>query len=59
MGELYDFTEFKMHQLMERASEAQRHDLADWYFAALAEYLAGNILISFEKGEPVISYPEP
>lgn len=59
MAIIYDFTEFKLHQLMERASEAQRHDLAEWYFTVLSEYLAGNMLILFENGEPTISAPEP
>jgi hypothetical protein len=59
MGELYDFTEFKLHQLMERAAESRRDDVADWLYYILNEYLSGNLLISFENGWPVISYPEP
>jgi hypothetical protein len=59
MGELYDFTEFKLHQLMERAAEARRDDLADWLYYLLSEYLDGNLLISFENGWPVINDPEP
>jgi hypothetical protein len=59
MGEVYDFTEFKLHQLMERAALAHRDDTADWYFHLLNEYLAGNIAISFENGLPIIVWPEP
>jgi len=58
MGELYDFTEYKLHQLMERASEARRDDLAEWLYYLLSEYLDGNILISFENGWPIVSHPE-
>ncbi len=59
MGELYDFTEFKLAQLMEAASEDDRDDLAEWLWYILNEYVEGNLLISFENGWPVISYPEP
>ena len=54
MGELYDFTEFKLHQLMERASEAGDNDLANAYRLCLDEYLLGNIAISFKNGWPTI-----
>ena len=55
MGELYDFTEFKLHQLMERAHKARRDDLAEWLYYLLSEYLDGNVLISFENGWPVVN----
>ena len=59
MGELYDFTEFKLAQLMEVASEGDREDLAEWLWYILNEYSEGNILISFENGWPIVNYPEP
>ncbi len=55
MGELYDFTEFKLHQLMERAAEARRDDLAEWLYFILNQYLDGKVLISFENGWPVVN----
>ena len=58
MGELYDFKEYKLHQLMEAASESDRDDLAEWLWYVLNEYLEGNLLISFEEGWPVINRPE-
>ncbi len=58
MAEIYDFTEFKLHQLMERAYEARRDDVADWLYYILNEYLSGNLLISFENGWPVPNHPE-
>ncbi len=59
MGELYDFTEFKLAQLMEVASESDREDLAEWLWYILNEYSEGNVLISFENGWPVVNYVEP
>ncbi len=57
MAEIYDFTEFKLHQLMERASEARRDDLAEWLFYILNQYLDGKVLISFKNGWPVVEQP--
>ena len=54
MGEIYDFIEFKLHQLMERAHKAGDDDLADAYRLCLNEYLLGNIAISFKNGWPTI-----
>ena len=54
MGEIYDFTEFKLHQLMERAYRAGDDDLAETYRLCLDEYLLGNIAISFKDGWPTI-----
>ena len=59
MAIIYDFTEFKLHQLMERAALARRDDVADWLYDVLNEYLSGNVAISFENGLPVIIDPEP
>jgi hypothetical protein len=59
MAIIYDFTEFKLHQLMEACSESGRDDLADWMYYLLSEYLEGNLLISFENGWPVINPSEP
>ena len=59
MATIYDFTEYKLHQLMEAASEASNDDIADWLYYLLNEYLAGNLLISFDNGWPIVKYPEP
>ena len=55
MGELYDFTEFKLHQLMERADEARRDELAEWLYFILNQYLDGKVSISFVNGWPVVN----
>jgi hypothetical protein len=44
---------------MEAASEASNDDIADWLYYLLNEYLAGNLLISFDNGWPIVKYPEP
>ena len=53
MADIYDFTEYKLHQLMERAAEARRDELADWLYFILNQYLEGKVLISFVNGMPV------
>ena len=55
MAIIYDFTEFKLHQLMERAAEARKDDLAEWLYFILNEHLAGNVSISFENGWPKLN----
>ena len=59
MAIIYDYTEYKLHSLMEGAADAGHAELADWLYMVLDEYLAGNAAISFEKGMPVIIGPEP
>ena len=54
MGEIYDFTEFKLHQLMEEAASLGEYDTAEAFRICLEEYLLGNIAITFQNGYPVI-----
>tara|TARA_R110002074_G_scaffold136579_1_gene281336 strand:+ start:720 stop:902 length:183 start_codon:yes stop_codon:yes gene_type:complete len=54
MSNLYDFTEFKLHALMERAASTGDEEIAEAYRICLDEYLLGNIAISFQNGFPVI-----
>tara|TARA_R100000008_G_scaffold85329_1_gene74962 strand:+ start:998 stop:1204 length:207 start_codon:yes stop_codon:yes gene_type:complete len=53
MGEIYDFTEYKLHQLMERAAKAKRPDVAEQLSIALDAYLMGEVTIKFVEGWPV------
>tara|TARA_R110000824_G_scaffold78951_6_gene199026 strand:- start:7334 stop:7528 length:195 start_codon:yes stop_codon:yes gene_type:complete len=56
MGELYDFIEHKMYQLMVYADDMERPDIASQIDIMLNEYLIGNIDITFVDGWPV-AYP--
>lgn len=56
MGELYDFTEHKLYQLIAYADEVQRPDIAEQIDIMLDDYLAGNVNIIFVEGWPV-AYP--
>jgi hypothetical protein len=53
MGELYDFTEYKLHQLMEYAAELERPDIAVQIADMLDAYLMGEAHIEFVDGWPV------
>ena len=53
MGELYDFTEFKLHQLIEYADSIARPDIATQLSDALDKYLMDEIHIEFVDGWPV------
>ena len=53
MGELYDFTEFKLHQLMESAAKRGRLDIATQISDALNAYLMGEVHIEFIEGWPM------
>jgi hypothetical protein len=59
MATIYDYTEYKLHSLMEGAARDGHDELADWLYIVLNEYLTGNVAISFEKGMPIIIDPEP
>ena len=53
MAEIYDYTEFKMHQLMESAAETQRYDIADDLRVVLDGYLLGELSIEWVDGWPL------
>jgi len=53
MAEIYDYTEFKLHQLMESAAELQRHDIADDLRVVLDGYLLGELSIEWVDGWPL------
>ena len=52
MGQIYDFTEYKLHQLMESAAETQRYDIADDLRVVLDGYLLGELSIEWVSGWP-------
>ncbi|MEC8977641.1 MAG: hypothetical protein VYC40_01860 [Pseudomonadota bacterium] len=56
MADIYDFTEYKLVQLMEEASDANEEDLSEWLWFIFNEYLDGKVLISFKDGWPVVKY---
>ena len=49
---VYDFTEFKLHQLIEYAASKGRPDVAASMLEALDAYMMGNIDIVFIDGWP-------
>ena len=53
MADIYDYTEFKLHQLMEDAAETQRYDIADDIRAVLDGYLLGELSIEWVDGWPL------
>ena len=52
MAQIYDFTEYKLHQLMESAAETQRYDIADDLRVVLDGYLLGELSIEWVSGWP-------
>jgi hypothetical protein len=52
---VYDFTEYKLHQLVEYAASKGRADLASSMLEALDAYMLGNIDIVFIDGWPAVS----
>ena len=53
MAEIYDYTEFKLHQLMEGAASLQRYDIADDLRVVLDGYLLGELDIEWVNGWPL------
>jgi hypothetical protein len=53
MAIVYDYTEFKLHQLMEDAAETQRYDIADDLRIVLDGYLLGELSIEWVNGWPL------
>ena len=58
MAQIYDFTEFKLHALMEQLASENRIDDADTIRKALDAYLLGNCDITWVKGAPYATYTE-
>ena len=53
MAILYDYTEFKLHQLMEDAAETEHYDIADDLRIVLDGYLLGELSIEWVNGWPL------
>ena len=53
MAIVYDYTEFKLHQLMEDAAGTQRYDIADDLRIVLDGYLLGELSIEWVNGWPL------
>ena len=54
MAIIYDFIEYKLAQLIERADEAKRTDVADGLLKVLDAYILGNVDVEFVDGWPVV-----
>ena len=56
MGQIYDFTEYKLHALMEQLASENRCDDADLVRKALDAYLLGRCDIEWCDGAPYAIY---
>jgi len=54
MAQIYDFTEFKLHALMEQLASENRIESADLIRKALDAYLLGHCDIEWRLGAPYI-----
>jgi len=52
MADVYDYTEFKLHQLMERAASTEHYDTANDLRLVLDGYLLGELSIEWVSGWP-------
>ena len=56
MAQIYDFTEFKLHALMEQLASENRIESADLIRKALDAYLLGQCDIEWCEGAPYAIY---
>ena len=56
MGQIYDFTEYKLHALMEQLASENRCDDADLVRRTLDAYLLGQCSINWREGAPYAIY---
>ena len=56
MGQIYDFTEYKLHALMEQLASENRCDDADLVRRTLDAYLLGQCSINWREGAPYAKY---
>ena len=54
MAIIYDFIEYKLAQLAERADEAKRPDVADSLISILDAYMLEQVDVEFVDGWPVV-----
>jgi hypothetical protein len=54
MAIIYDFIEYKLNQLAERAAQARRTDVADGLIKVLDAYMLGHVDVEFVDGWPVV-----
>ena len=54
MAEVHDFTEFKLHQLMESYARDSQHDLANAMREVLDGYLLGQLQVEWSDGLPLV-----
>ncbi len=54
MAEVHDFTEFKLHALMERAASENQYEIADALREVLDGYLLGELQVEWSNGFPLV-----
>jgi len=54
MAQVYDFTEFKLHALMESYARSSQFELANALADVLDGYLLGQLQIEWSEGLPLV-----
>ena len=54
MAEIHDYTEFKLHALMENAAQASQYEIADALREVLDGYLLGELQVEWANGFPLV-----
>ncbi len=54
MAEIHDYTEFKLHALMESAARENQYEIADALREVLDGYLLGELQIEWANGFPLV-----
>ena len=54
MAEVYDFTEFKLHQLMESYALSNQYGIARALAEVLDDYLLGRVTVEWYNGIPLV-----
>jgi hypothetical protein len=54
MAEIHDYTEFKLHALMESAASENQYEIADALREVLDGYLLGELHIEWANGFPLV-----
>ncbi len=54
MAEIHDYTEHKLHQLMESYARSSQYDIASALAEVLDEYLLGRVTVEWINGIPMV-----
>ena len=54
-GNVYDFVEYRLHDMINKADADGREDIAEALYIALNAYLSGTVDIVFKRGRPFVT----